>query len=228
MEQRASEPFGCVLDMLLESTCVARFAAETSFQSDRAATAASRVRHALARLMEKGQPTLQHGLERWLVRRVGWHYPVPNRGTRETPDTHFLSNPNPDSSSRNASPKRKRGTFREFPSLALRASLCSAGRMSGFMNNRGYRRSAPLHQSEWDYTLGERDQPSRRRGGRGQLLFADFTLLDFWQQAATIAFGLQFKCETCMGQFRSCHWRVTSRIRSSAWPRQRLYSRGYF
>ena len=81
------------LDMLLESTCVARFAAETSFQSDRAATAASRVSHTLARLMEEGQPTLQHGLERWLVRRVGWHYPVPNRGTRETPDTYFLSNP---------------------------------------------------------------------------------------------------------------------------------------
>ena len=56
-------------------------------------TAASRVSHALARLMEEGQPTLQHGLERWLVRRVGWHYPVPNRGTRETPDTYFLSNP---------------------------------------------------------------------------------------------------------------------------------------
>ena len=93
MEQRASEPFGCVLDMLLASTCVARFAAETSFQSDRAATAASRVSHALARLMEEGQPTLQHGLERWLVRRVWWHYPVPNRGTRETPDTYFLSNP---------------------------------------------------------------------------------------------------------------------------------------
>ena len=43
VEQRASEPLGCVLDMLLESTCVARFAAETSCQSDRAATAASRV-----------------------------------------------------------------------------------------------------------------------------------------------------------------------------------------
>ena len=52
--------------MLLESTGVARFAAETSFQSDRAATAASRVSHALARLMEEGQPTLQHGSERWL------------------------------------------------------------------------------------------------------------------------------------------------------------------
>ena len=90
VEQRASEPFGCVLDMLLESTCVARFAAETAFQSDRAATAASRVSHALARLMEEGQPTLQHGLERWLVRRLWWHYPVPNRGTRETADTYFL------------------------------------------------------------------------------------------------------------------------------------------
>ena len=76
--------------MLLESTGVARFAAETSFHSDRAATAASRVSHALARLMEEGQPTLQHGLERWLVRRVGWHYSVPNRGTRETPDTYFF------------------------------------------------------------------------------------------------------------------------------------------
>ena len=93
VEQRASEPLGCVLDMLQESTGVARFAAETSFQSDRAATAASRVSHALARLMEEGQPTLQHGLERWLVRRVGWHYSVPNRGTRETPDTCLLSNP---------------------------------------------------------------------------------------------------------------------------------------
>ena len=93
VEQRASEPLGCVLDMLLESTRVARFAAETSFQSDRAATAASRVSHALARLMEEGRPTLQHGLERWLVRRVWWHYPVPNRATRETPDTYFLSNP---------------------------------------------------------------------------------------------------------------------------------------
>ena len=89
VEQRASEPFGCVLDMVLDSTCVARFAAETSFQSDRAATAASRVSHALARLMEEGQPTLQHGLERWLVRRVWWHYPVPNRATREAPDTYF-------------------------------------------------------------------------------------------------------------------------------------------
>ena len=93
VEQRASEPLGCVLDMLLESTGVARFAAETSFHSDRAATAASRVSHALARLMEEGQPPLQHGLERWLVRRVGWHYAVPNRGTRETPDTYLLSNP---------------------------------------------------------------------------------------------------------------------------------------
>ena len=89
MEQRASQPFGCVLDMLLESTCVARFAAETSFQSDRAATAASRVSHALARLMEEGHPTLQHGLERWLVRSAWWHYPVPNRGTQETPDAIF-------------------------------------------------------------------------------------------------------------------------------------------
>ena len=47
----------------------------------------------IGRHMEEGQPTLQHGLERWLVRRVGWHYPVPNRGTRETPDTYFLSTP---------------------------------------------------------------------------------------------------------------------------------------
>ena len=93
VEQRASDPFGCVLDMLPESICVARFAAETSLQSDRAATAASRVSHALARLMEEGQPRLQHGLERWLVRRVWRYYPVPNRGTRETPDTYFLSNP---------------------------------------------------------------------------------------------------------------------------------------
>ena len=46
--------------------------------------------HAWARLMEEGQPALQHGLERWLVRRVWWHHPVPNRGTRETPDTRFL------------------------------------------------------------------------------------------------------------------------------------------
>ena len=83
VEQRASEPLGCVLDLFLESTCVARFAAEISCQLDRAATAASRVSHALARLMEKVQPTLQHGLERWLVRRVGWHSSVPNRGIRE-------------------------------------------------------------------------------------------------------------------------------------------------
>ena len=79
--------------MLLQSTGVARFAAETSFQSDRAATAASRVSHALDRLMEEGQLTLQHGLERWLVRHVGWHDSVPNRGTRDTPDTYLLSNP---------------------------------------------------------------------------------------------------------------------------------------
>ena len=38
------------------------FAAGTSFPSDRAATAASRVGHALARLMEEGQHTLQHRL----------------------------------------------------------------------------------------------------------------------------------------------------------------------
>ena len=47
-----------------------RFAAETSFQLDRATTAASRVIHALARFVEEGQPTLQHGLERWLVARI--------------------------------------------------------------------------------------------------------------------------------------------------------------
>ena len=58
-----------------ESAGVARFAAETSFQSDRAATAASRVSHAFPRLREGGRPTIQHGLERWLVRRVGRHIP---------------------------------------------------------------------------------------------------------------------------------------------------------
>ena len=73
VEQAASEPLGCVLDMFLKSTCVARLAAETSLHSDRTATAASRVNRALARLMEEGQPTLQHGLERRSVRRVGWH-----------------------------------------------------------------------------------------------------------------------------------------------------------
>ena len=46
------------------------------FQSDRAATAASRVSHALARLMEEGQPTLQHGLERWLYGVYGGTIPL--------------------------------------------------------------------------------------------------------------------------------------------------------
>jgi len=42
----------------------------------------------------------------------------------------------------------------------------------------------------------------RRRGeGRGRLLFSDFTVRDFWQQAAIIAFIQQSKYETCMAVF---------------------------
>ena len=82
-----SEPLGCVLDVLLESTCVARFAAETSFPIGSSSDGGEPcgATHSPA-FWRKGEPTLQHGLERWLVRReVVALSPFQNRGTRETP-----------------------------------------------------------------------------------------------------------------------------------------------
>ena len=62
---------------------MARFAAETAFQSDGATTAASRVSLALAYLEDDSQLALQHGLERWIVQAAWQHVTVPNRATRE-------------------------------------------------------------------------------------------------------------------------------------------------
>ena len=45
----------------------------------------------LCRTKNEGLPTVQHGLERWLVRPPWWRYSVPTSITRETPDTYFLS-----------------------------------------------------------------------------------------------------------------------------------------